>query len=96
MNALTRAGPAVLTLVVGYGLIATVTALQTLISGGGAAGGDRFLDVESGRVLALGTERGVSAATGRPYATSSAWLWNVHASRATEMLAFHDTAAMAR
>lgn len=46
------------------------------------------------RVLALGTERGVSASTGKPYETESAWLWTVRDGRITELRAFHDTAAM--
>ena len=47
------------------------------------------------RVLAVGTERGTAAATGRVYQTRSAWIWTVEAGRITGLVAFHDTAAMA-
>ncbi len=45
-------------------------------------------------VLALGTERGVSAKTGRSYETHSAWLWTLRDGRIVELRAYHDTAAM--
>jgi len=48
------------------------------------------------RVLAVGTERGVSSKTGRSYETCSAWLWTVREGRIAELRAFHDTAAMSK
>lgn len=53
-----------------------------------------LLPVGDNRVLALGTERGVSADTGRAYETQSAWLWTLRDGLITELRAFHDTAAM--
>lgn len=50
--------------------------------------------IGDGTVLALGTERGVSAATGRSYETRSAWVWTLRNGRIVELRAFHDTAAM--
>lgn len=55
----------------------------------------RYLEVGEDSVLVLGTERGTGAATGRGYATRSAWLWRVRDSLITQLTAFHDTAAMA-
>ena len=48
----------------------------------------------SGQVLALGTEHGVSAATGRRYVSRSAWVWTVAHSRIVALDAYHDTASM--
>lgn len=53
-----------------------------------------LLPVGRDQVLALGSERGVSAATGRTYETRSAWLWTVREGRIGRLTAFHDTAAM--
>lgn len=53
------------------------------------------VDIGDGRVLALATERGTSARTGRGYETRSAWIWRVRDGRVVEMQAFHDTGAMA-
>ena len=55
----------------------------------------RFLRVGEERVLALGTERGVVAGTGKAYVTDSAWLWETRDGRITRLAAYHDTAAMA-
>jgi len=53
-----------------------------------------LLPVRNEQVLALGTERRISAKTGRSYVTRSAWLWTVREGRIGELTAFHDTAAM--
>jgi ketosteroid isomerase-like protein len=52
-------------------------------------------EIFDGRVLVLGTERGVASDTGRGYETRSAWIWTVRDGRITHLQAFHDTAAMA-
>ena len=56
----------------------------------------QFMNVDGGRVLTLGTERGTAKGTGQSYVTESAWLWTVVEGRITELSAFHDTAAMSR
>ncbi len=53
-----------------------------------------LLPVGTDQVLALGTERGTSSATGKSYETRSAWLWTVKRGRISGLQAFHDTAAM--
>lgn len=50
--------------------------------------------LDSGRVLATGTERGTAAGTGRSYETRSAWIWTVEGGLIRSLTAFHDTAAM--
>ncbi|NNM34882.1 MAG: SnoaL-like domain-containing protein [Gemmatimonadetes bacterium] len=55
----------------------------------------KLLPMDAGQVLALGTERGVSSATGKSYETHSAWLWTVEDGLIRHLRAFHDTAAMA-
>lgn len=46
-------------------------------------------------VFALGTERGISSATGRPYTTHSTRLWTAEHGLIRRLRVFHDTAAMA-
>jgi ketosteroid isomerase-like protein len=53
-----------------------------------------LLPVGNEQVLALGTEGGISAKTGRSYVTRSVWLWTVREGGIGELTAFHDTAAM--
>lgn len=53
-----------------------------------------LLAVGPDQVLAIGTERGVSSASGRSYSSRSAWLWTVEAGQIRSLQAFHDTAAM--
>ncbi len=55
----------------------------------------RLIPIGGNRVLALGTERGTAARTGRQYETRSAWIWTVRQGRISHLIAFHDTAAMA-
>lgn len=55
----------------------------------------KLFPMDAGQVLALGTERGVSSATGKSYETHSAWLWTVEDGLIRHLRAFHDTAAMA-
>lgn len=56
----------------------------------------QLLPVGEDKVLAMGTERGTAAATGRAYVTKSAWIWTVRHGRIHGLQAFHDTAAMER
>ena len=54
----------------------------------------RLTRLDDERVLALGTERGISAETGKAYASHSAWIWTVRDGLISHLVAFHDTAAM--